>query len=252
MFGFGKPHLPVTIEQQQWVDQSLVRLAKLVGAGRMLRGPVVLPTPEFFPDPYSHESPESLQLMFVRVARLMQLDPDGIDVTLFQTEHDATRNLVPFGAWDSSGAGGLYFHDPAERPHISINQAQMKDPMVLVATLSHELGHVMLLRPSLVRRDETDMEPLNDLLTIFLGFGIFTANSAFRFEQHTTNESQGWSTQRLGYLSEEVLGYALARYALERGEPKPPWRSYLATNISAYMKRSTAWLTSRETPKLLS
>jgi hypothetical protein len=55
---------------------------------------------------------------------------------------------------------------------------------MLVATLAHELGHIILLRPGLIKRTKEDMEPLNDLLTIFLGFGIFTANAAFRFEQH--------------------------------------------------------------------
>lgn len=40
--------------------------------------------------------------------------------------------------------------------------------------------------------------------------------------------SQGWSARRLGYLSEEQLGYALARFAFERGEGKPSWISFLA------------------------
>jgi hypothetical protein len=52
--------------------------------------------------------------------------------------------------------------------------------MALVATLAHELGHVILLRPGLVKANEADMEPLNDLLTVFLGFGVFNANSVFQ------------------------------------------------------------------------
>ena len=124
--------------------------------------------------------------------------------------------------------------------------------MALVGTLAHELGHVILLRPELVGRDEPDMEPLNDLLTVFLGFGIFSANSAFRFEQHTDNYSQGWSTRRLGYLSEELFGYALARFTLERGEAKPEWRSFLSTNVAVYMKRSLAWLEAEGPPRLFS
>jgi len=54
------------------------------------------------------------------------------------------------------------------------------------------------------------MEPLTDLLTVFLGFGVFTANAAFRIEQHQDGRSQGWSARRQGYLSEEEFGYALA------------------------------------------
>ncbi len=155
-----------------------------------------------------------------------------------------------FSGKTSGGAAGLYYHAPADKPRISINEAQLKDPLALVATLAHELGHILLLRPGLVDRTDPDMEPLNDLLTIFLGFGIFTANSAFRFEQHTDYRSQGWSTRRLGCLSEEQLGYALARFAFERGENKPAWVSFLSTNIAAYLKRSAAWLAKHHEPHL--
>jgi hypothetical protein len=86
------------------------------------------------------------------------------------------------------------------------------------------------------------MEPLTDLVTVFLGFGVFNANAAFQFKQYTNSDSQGWSTQRLGYLSEEMFGYSLARFAFERGELNPDWASYLSTNVSVYFKRSLAWL----------
>jgi len=210
---------------------------------------VILPTPEYFPDPYDRTE-VALQLMFQRIARQMQLNPDDIDVALFEYEHDVTRRLVPFYSAKTSGAAGLYHHDPSERPHISINESQLKDPMALVATLAHELGHIILLRPGLIDRKDPDMEPLNDLLTIFLGFGIFTANAAFRFEQHSDNTSQGWSASRCGYLSEQQLGYALARFAYERGEPKPAWASFLSTNIASYRKRSATWLLKNNEPHL--
>src|SRR5262249_49946911 len=135
---------------------------------------------------------------------------------------------------------------------ISINQEHLKDPEALVATLAHELGHVMLLRPGLVSREEPDMEPMNDLLTVFLGFGVFTANTAFRFRQFTDFQAQGWSTQRLGYLPQEMLGYALARFTFERADPKPAWKSFLTTNVASYMQRSCQWLVSNRERRLFS
>jgi hypothetical protein len=251
MFGFGRASLPITAEQKEWVDRSLVRLAGLVGAARLTEAETVLPTAEYFPDPYDR-SEEALRRIFRRVALWMEVEPESVELTMFASTEETTRGLVPFGSSKTSGAGGLYFHEPEVRAQISVNESQMKDPMSLVATLAHELGHVILLRPGLVGRDEADMEPLNDLLTVFLGFGIFSANAAFRFEQHTNNNSQGWSTRRLGYLSEEQFGYALARYAFERGETKPEWRSLLSTNVAVYMKRSSAWLADTGALRLLS
>jgi hypothetical protein len=249
VFGLSKPKLPVSPEQQRWIDRSFLRLASLVGPQRLLKATVVLPTAEHFPDPYDR-SEEAVQNMLGRVAARMQVDPDAIEVTLFASGEDITSSLTPFHSGSSSVAAGLYHHNPADRPHISINESELTDPMALVAVLAHEIGHIMLLRPGLVGRDDPDMEPLNDLLTVFLGFGIFTANSAFRFEQHQDNRSQGWSTRRLGYLSEEQLGYAVARFAYERGEEKPAWISFLSTNVASYTKRSIAWLVSRDEPRL--
>ena len=61
--------------------------------------------------------------------------------------------------------------------------------MAWVGVLAHELSHIILLRPGLVDRNEKDMA-LTDLLTVFLGFGIFTANSVFRFKQYSENNRQ--------------------------------------------------------------
>lgn len=249
MFGLTKPRLPVTSEQQRWVDNSFLRLAALLGAQRLLRATVVLPTHDHFPDPYD-SSESALQSIFERVATAMQVNPSDVEVTLFASADDLTHALAPFSSGSSSGAAGLYHHDPTAKPHISINEKQLKDPMALVAVLAHELGHIILLRPGLVPHDDPDMEPMNDLLTVFLGFGIFTANAAFRFQQYTTDRSHGWSAGRLGYLSEELFGYALARFAFERGEAKPVWTSYLSTNVRAYLKRSAAWLADRREPRL--
>lgn len=249
VFGLTKPRLPITLEQKQWVDDSFLRLAALLGARRLLEATVVLPTPEHFPDPYDR-SEASLRHMFHRVAAQMQVNPAEVDLALYASGHDLTRSLVPFYSDKTSGPAGLYHHDPGVRPRISVKEAQLKDPMALVAVLAHELGHIILLRPGLIDRDDPDMEPLNDLLTVFLGFGIFTANSAFRFEQHSDNTSQGWSACRLGYLSEGHLGYALARFAFERSEAKPKWVVFLSTNIATYLKRSADWLSAGNEPRL--
>ncbi len=114
--------------------------------------------------------------------------------------------------------------------------------MVLVATAAHELGHVILLGGNLMSRDTSDHEPMTDLLTIFLGLGIFTANSAAQFKQFQSDRKIGWSMQRLGYLPEPVFGYALAKFAVERSEKKPAWARHLSANVRADFKNSTRWL----------
>ena len=243
-FGFLKPKLPVTEEERLWVDRSFVRLAGLLGRRRMTDAVLMLPTQECFPDRFDgSEAP--LKAMFVRIARAMGVDAGTVQLDLFSDAASVTRGLAPLVADTSSGAGGLYFGGTGKL-HISVHEEKLQDPLALVATLAHELGHVILLAPGLVARDEPDMEPLTDLLTVFLGFGVFNANAAFQFRQYTNNETQGWSTQRAGYLSEEVFGYALARFARERGERKPACAGHLSRNVASYFGRSAAWLAENE------
>lgn len=132
---------------------------------------------------------------------------------------------------------------------VAIRSTQLKDPLALVATMEHELGHVILLGGRLLNPTTPDHEPMTDLLTVFLGLGIFTANSAARFMQHQDERRQGWSMQRLGYLPEPVHGYALAKFAMERGEEKPEWAKHLSTNVRSYFKQSQRWLR-QSTPAL--
>src|SRR5271154_4575071 len=118
MFGFSKPTLPVLQEEQEWIDRSFCRLASLLGSHRLLNATVMLPTAEHFPDPYDR-SEVSLNCVSSRVAKAMHLDPEEIEVMLFETTHAATRSLAPFYSGSSpSTAGGLYLHNPEQRANI--------------------------------------------------------------------------------------------------------------------------------------
>jgi hypothetical protein len=250
MFGLLKPKLPLQPGKREWVDAAFVRLAKLLGAEHVHTAKVYLPTQQDFPDPYDGTE-SAVRPMLTRIATAMGVDGDEIDIEVFDEGDRQTSRLIPFYRGQSSGAAGLYFHDETTRARIAVNSSQLQDPMSLVAVIAHEVGHIILLRPGLVNREEEDMEPLNDLLTIFLGFGVFTANAAFRFSQFTSNYSQGWSSRRIGYLSEQLLGYALARFAWEREEAKPTWASSLSSNIQPYFKRSLAWFHHEKPPHIL-
>jgi hypothetical protein len=208
----------------------------------MTSAEVVLPLAEYFPDPYD-ATDEAVDVLFQRICGYMQVDEDQIDLEVFPDQTHELSTVVPFWHGDIGGPAGLYISATDQsRLVIAIRSSKLKNPLAVVATLAHELAHVVLLGGNLVDRESQDMEPLTDLTTVFLGLGIFTANAAAQFEQHQDGKSQGWSMQRLGYLSEEMYGYALAKFAFERGEDRPEWKKYLSTNVAAYYKRSSKWL----------
>jgi hypothetical protein len=241
MLGF-RTKLPVTDEQRLWIDNGFERLSRLLGRSRIVDARVILPIAEYFPDPYD-ATDEAVDVLFQRVCGYMQVDERQIDLEVFPDEAHELHSVVPFWRGDTGGIAGLYISATDQsRLVIAIKSSKLKNPLAVVATLAHELAHVILLGGSLIDRESPDMEPLTDLTTVFLGMGIFTANAAVQFEQHQDVRSQGWSIQRLGYLSEEMFGYALAKFANERGEDRAEWKKYLSTNVAAYYKQSSKWL----------
>jgi len=246
MFGIGT-RLPIGEEDRQWVESGFEHLSTVLGRKRMLGARVILPDAEHFPDPYD-KSDAAIERMFCRICEYMQVDRESIDLEIFPDETSELSSLLPYWSGSQSGCAGLYVHpgDEDKRVVVALRQSKIDDPLAVVATLAHELGHVILLGGELVDRKTTDMEPLTDLLTVFLGLGIFTANCSARFSQWHKDGRYGWSMQRLGYLPEQVYGYALARFAHDRGDDRPRWAAHLSTNVRSYFKKSAEWIEKQE------
>jgi hypothetical protein len=248
MFGFSAK-LPITEEHRVWVNDGFRRLERILGRNKMLNARVIEPTAEDFPDPYS-KTLDAAEKLFARTCGYMQVDRDRIEFEIFPDETEELRQMLPaFRGGGGTRAAGMYLHGHGQDRNtesgkmvVAIRSSMLKDPLSLVATISHELGHVILLGGNLVDPNDPDHEPLTDLVTVFIGLGVFTANSAARFRQFQDDRRIGWSTQRLGYLPERLFGYALAKFALERGEHKPHWSRHLSPNVHSDFKHSERWL----------
>jgi hypothetical protein len=249
VFGFSAK-LPVNDEECQWVDEGFRRLERVLGRHRLVEATVVLPTPECFPDSYQKNT-AGAEALFKRVCSYMHVDRSRIRLEVFADETEELRSVLPYWRGDSGGCAGFFSHDPSTQSAsaaeeecmlVALRSTQLKDPLSLVATMAHELGHVILLGGGLISPKTSDHEPLTDLLTVFLGFGVFSSSAARRFKQFQDERQYGWSMHRLGYLPEEMYGYALAKFAEARGEENPVWIKHLSTNVRAYFKRSQSWL----------
>jgi hypothetical protein len=239
--GLLTPKCPVDERERDWIGESMAWFRDQFGDGP-LSASVILPTREYFPPPYSG-SDADVRRVVRAVAGFM-----GVQVQVeveFSSDMDRVQTLqrtVPGGLTKSSGAAGVYSERHGGRRVISVDRANVGQPARLIAVIAHELGHVRLLGERRKRADRKDSEPLTDLATVYLGMGIFTANSAFDFSSVTGLGTQGWRAQRLGYMTEQMFGYALACYASARGEPDPHWVKYLDTNPRTYMKQGLRYL----------
>lgn len=234
------PKCPVEEDDKTWIEESMLWLIEEFGTDTLRDVTVILPTDEYFPDEFS-EDEDDVQALVRRLCGYMGVDPQRVELEIFTDQDVAGQRHLPTYEYSHSGAAGHY-RKRRGKFVVSVESSQAGEPMCLIATIAHELGHVRLLGEGRVSASFEDHEPLTDLLTVFLGLGVFTGNSVFNFRQWGDSLSQGWETARLGYMTEEMFGYALAAFAWVRGESKPAWSKFLEGNVGAYFKSAHKYL----------
>lgn len=235
------PKCPVDDETREWIDNAFQWLIDELGADTARDVPVILPTEDYFPDPYNGTR-VSVRRMLDRICGYMDVDPEMVGVRFFENDDGSKLHQLAADGMDRNHVLGTYHMRRDGKYSISLDISQATNPEVMVATIAHELGHVILLGEGRLNEDYEDHEPMTDLVTVFYGLGIFNANSSFVFEQWTNSQFQGWRAGRAGYMSEEMFGYALALFARHRGETKPEWSKFLSTNVRSYMKSSLRFI----------
>ncbi|HJZ93656.1 MAG TPA: hypothetical protein VKE40_22465 [Gemmataceae bacterium] len=226
-FFSGPVACPVEPAVKQWVEHRLTWLVGQFGRQRLLGGTVVLPTPEFFPDPFDG-SPDSARPILARVCGYMGIDPAKVELDFYEYRR-------PPDAKRSDAAAGRF--------RVWLEESNLYDPTALVAALAHAVGHIHLDRR--LAAEAADREPLADLLTVFFGLGIFSANAVLHESYWNNGEFSGWRIGRRGYLGMPAYGYALALYAQARCEDDPPWARYLRLDVRTALRQGQRFL--RET-----
>jgi hypothetical protein len=130
----------------------------------------------------------------------------------------------------------------AGKSRIWIETGNLADPLALVATMAHELAHVHLLGRGRISAEAEDHEPLTDLLTVYFGMGVISANSVIREKNWRMGNISGWSIGRFGYLGMSEYGYALARYARARQEDGAAWSGELRLDVRSAFKDAVRFL----------
>lgn len=214
-------------------------LEGLGGFERLKETPLVLCNDEFFP--VAHGPREVLaEALFCWVKQHAGM-PDWPVRLVAQPKSMTARDVLSHGMTiaekGEAGAAGTFSVGPDSVATITYSESAIAEPEVFVATMAHELSHYLmacLAEPN--PGGEAEHEPATDLCSIFLGFGVPTANAAFRFRQYSDGHMQGWATSGVGYLTEQERAYALAMFlALTEGEVELA-RKHLRPNPRAYLK----------------
>lgn len=219
---FGSPKL-VDKHTAAWVMDRLGWILETFGQEKSIDSTeLVLPLPGFF----SHEAstPEAkAEQIFRKTAAYCGVADWEVD--LQPIERNRPHEVGTFWHLRPTAdvpAGTFSLGPDSNRPQITYALDLVDQPVSLIATFAHEIGHLILMsRPQPEWIDDDEEELLTDLFAVYLGFGVFLANSAFQFEQSLSFDRQGWAYSRQGYLSEDTLLFATALFLAVKGEVAP-------------------------------
>jgi hypothetical protein len=234
MFGWFRPISPCDAAAKLWVEGRLKWLTRQFGLHILLERAFILPTNEFFPDPYDG-SPKAVRCMFRRVCTYMDVDPDVVELKLFN-DRAAGPTVIGFAAGTWQGRD-----EPWQKNIVRIERSTVDRPSDLVGTMAHELAHQRLLGEGRAEANAFDNELLTDLTAVYHGFGVFLANNP----RKSTGELAYWpgtTLRRPEYLSEPMLGYAMAHIAWFRDEDRPAWAKALRWAPRATFKEALRYL----------
>ncbi|WP_299525511.1 hypothetical protein [Winogradskyella sp.] len=245
MFWSKKKKLPITEEDKIWVDEDLNWLKTEFGKEHFMEIRTVTPTKDFYERTFDGTEKDA-EFILERTMELMNIQSVDIKLDFFSDSPiemaDGTILTTPAdldGSWKS--ASGTY-QQTENGTVISIEIGQLKNPISLIATISHELAHQILLGENRIAEND---EFLTDFTAITYGFGIFIGNSRFNFSSFSTNGGFGWQSSSQGYLPEQIIAYAMAWLSKERNE-KTDYSQYLNKSMKKYFDQSIDWLMENE------
>lgn len=241
MFNFfkRKPFEPLDAELRHYFEHNLLCLRRTFPKPTLHKRKVFTPVESDFPIDWNKGEQTAYDLLPI-VCRVMDIHPMEIQLEFF-SNGVRTINMGSYTeAINTEGnaleAAGEYFGKNEDGKYVvALEQGLLQHPDNLIATLVHELAHVKLMGHA--KMDYND-EMLTDLTTVFFGFGIFNANSAFQFKK----SNQGWSWSDLGYLKIDEWAYALALYAYLRKETNPTWKNHLNATVQKLFDQCSQYI----------
>lgn len=132
---------------------------------------------------------------------------------------------------------------------IWLEVTNLNDPERMVAAIAHCLGKVLLKGLRTYQIDADEIEPLTDLLVVFMGLGLFPANTDLREDYWFDLQQGGWTIDKQSHLSMNMFGYAFAMLARSRDENQPIWMKSLRLDVRKACSDSLACLPSIFDPR---
>ncbi len=197
--------------------------------------PLILPTEEFFPEIAQGEKIKVNDL-FEQVKDYAGMDSWECNLLAQDDDFEDLISKELFLGEAGSSPLGTFSIDEG-KPLITYNPELRKKPDNLIATFAHELAHLLIAGCEVEPPDGWENEELvTDLAAIFMGFGLFIANSSFQHGHFSNGQDTGWKSQKSGYLAEHEASFALAIFLKLKNIEFKDVSRYMDANVKTYVK----------------
>jgi hypothetical protein len=231
---WSKVSCPVDLQYEAWTYLRTRWLVDQLGSERLLAQTQVLPT----------------DARFEGVVRDGVLDPQAalmvVSDVMGVTAQDVGLVIRPDVEIDALGR-----YVPGPRPEIWLAESHLSDVHGVIATLAHELAHHLLLGSRYLTEEEYDHEYLTDLVTAYLGFGVFAANCTVREQSRTFGRFHWWQTKKQGYLPARVYGWVLSLVSYLVGANGDSFADYLRLDAQTPYRQGMKYLRNHGVPELV-
>ncbi|MCB9760832.1 MAG: zinc ribbon domain-containing protein [Alphaproteobacteria bacterium] len=227
-------------QERPWLLEQLAELIREAGEDRFLRGPLLEPTIEHFPDPFTADA-RGVEALALRLLAHVGLGELGVDVRTFSSE-GTIDTIGPDGSptsWRHDGAAAWFAGTHDGVCHFGAEEGQLGDPESLVGVMCHEVTHAWRRHHDLEHGDPDLEELLTDLTTVYLGFGVHTVNNTWRVRTRVIELGSSVERSHSGYLSPQAMSFLFAAWLVARDTgPRERKRvlRFLETNQRAMVK----------------
>ncbi|MCH5374398.1 MAG: hypothetical protein JJ992_10495 [Planctomycetes bacterium] len=225
MFGLFKSPCPIELREKVWTELRLGWLVERWGWQRLRESDVILPTGQFFELPEAGDTVD-VERTFTDVCRYLGARRESLRLEVVPADDlaDGSDEFVP-------GDIGV----------VRLAESWRDDLESLIAIMAHYAAQDRLLREGLCSGDESDLGWRADLACVFLGMGIFGANSAVK-QRGGEDASIWWRNRVRRRLPARISGYTMALIAVSRRERHPAWSRWLVKDALDSFQRGLRFL----------
>ncbi|MFI0717554.1 hypothetical protein [Streptomyces sp. NPDC021224] len=239
---------PVPERQRAWTERWLDWCEGEFGPAVPRRE---VAAPGFAPAGFTGTQEEAEELVRL-VGAVMGADVSGIHVLLVESPEREQHRRHRVGQ----------YRKVLGRAVIELDTRVADRPDSFAGLVAHELAHARLIgegRVAALRLASAEEERLTDLVTVHLGMGVLTARAAEDYDRAAgfsvtavgdlTDRmltARRFEMHQMGYLGPAEYGYALACWALLRGEAGvPPWGRHLPGGVRDALRQGLAYRAAR-------